>query len=243
MNERLGPETLNLFPGITSGKEKTARAVLDLFLKMVTSEIVVDGQENIPADINRRAYIVAVNHLGWAEVPILINTFPAWIYWMTKDTTFASPILGPILRYMSFFPVTRGEVDREAIKTALNILQNGKVLGIAPEGTRGRQGVNEGLKQARRGIMMFATKANVPVIPTAVWGTENLFPLLDEGVSWDQIKHFRKPKIGVRIGEVFDLHLKTGSLSVSKQEQEELTNQLMQRISQLLPEKYRGVYG
>lgn len=242
MNERLVSETLSVFPEITSGKEKTARAVLNLFLKMVTSEIVVDGWENIPSDMERRAYIVAVNHLGWAEVPVLINTFPVWTYWMTKDKTFNSPILGPILRYMSFFPVTRGEVDREAIRTALNILQNGRILGIAPEGTRGRRGKDERLKQARRGIMMFATRANVPVIPTAVWGTENLFPLIDEGISWDQIRHFRKPKVGVRIGKVFDLHLRKDPSLFSKQEQEKLTEQLMQRIGQLLPEKYRGVY-
>jgi 1-acyl-sn-glycerol-3-phosphate acyltransferase len=209
---------------------------------MVTSEVVVVGRENIPEDFSKRAYIVAVNHLGWAEAPILINTFPSWIYWMTKDTTFDFPILGRILRYMGFFPVTRGEVDREAIKTALNILQNGKKLGIAPEGTRGRQGVNEGLKPARRGIMMFATRADVPVIPTAVWGTENLLPLIDEGISWDELRHFKRPKIGVRIGKVFDLHLKTDPYLVSRQEQEELTERLMQEISRLLPEKYRGVY-
>lgn len=242
MNERLGVESPLKYSEISLGREKKARALLNYFLRMATSEVIVDGRENIPVDINKRGYIVAVNHLGWAEVPVLINTFPAWIYWMTKDKTFTSPVLGPILRYMSFFPVTRGEVDRGAINTALSILQNGKVLGIAPEGTRGRQGVNEGLKQAKRGIMMFATKANVPVIPTAVWGTENLFPLLDEGISWNDIKHFRKPKIGVRIGKVFDLHLKTSSLLVSKQEQEELTKQLMQKICHLLPEKYRGVY-
>ena len=71
------------------------------------------------------------------------------------------------------FPINRGVADTKAIKTALAKLNRGEYIGVFPEGTRSRDGK---LQKGKSGIGMLVRKANVPVIPLSITGTDKILP-------------------------------------------------------------------
>ena len=84
---------------------------------------------------------------------------------MAKEELFRIPLFGRFLRCLGSFPVKRGAPDRKAFKNSLEILRNGEVLGLFPEGTRGN-----GLKirKAEPGAAIIAVRTGAPVVPVAV---------------------------------------------------------------------------
>jgi hypothetical protein len=71
---------------------------------------------------------------------------------------------------MGTIRVRRGEVDRQALREALNWLAEGGVLGVAPDGTRARGPF--ALQEGKTGLAYPATRANVPILPAGIAGTE-----------------------------------------------------------------------
>lgn len=225
--------------------EKKARIAIDIFLKLAARGLEVEGEENIPQS-SWQTYIVSHNHLGWVEVPVLLKVFPRWIYWMSKAENFGHKLLGPILQRCAFFPVKRGMVDRQALRTASGLLDIGEVVGMAPEGTRGRKEEFGQLKRAKNGTILLAMKAGVPIIPVAVWGPEKLLPLIEErGVKLQDFVNLmsNRPQIFVRIGRPFTQHLQEEFKGVVRKEQLTLlTTNLMVEIRDMLPVQYHGFY-
>jgi len=232
MGERLGP-TINIV---------LARNAVDFLLDRVTAEIVVNGRENIPEDIDQQGYVLASNHNGWVEALVWSRVFPVQIHWMTKEENFAYFPFNLLLNSFGFFPVKRGEVDINARRTAIRLLSEGKMVGMMPEGTRGRGEEVGKLKPAKRGTIGLAVQAGVEIIPVAVWGTEKIFPLLDEkGLTVGEIVNFKPPVIAVGIGPVFRQHLEVSGAG-SKEIQRALTTNLMLEIKNMLPPEYHGHY-
>ncbi|MGL6016135.1 MAG: lysophospholipid acyltransferase family protein [Selenomonadaceae bacterium] len=138
----------------------------------------VRGSENMPLE---GGVIMAANHLSNLDPPLAGTFSPRPISYMAKQELFDIPVFGPAIRQLHAFPVKRGAADRGAIKAALQLLQEGKCLGLFPEGTRSKDGR---IHKPEAGIALIAAKAGVPVVPTAIIGTdqvfsrENLFPRL-----------------------------------------------------------------
>jgi len=239
MIEQEKPRSELILPDVSPAKQLWLRRVLRVFLEGLTSEIIVNGLENIP---QTGSYIVAANHLGWVEAPVLLLTFPRWIHFMTKAETLQNPYLGPVTRQMGMFPVRREELDLQALRTAAGLLKAGEVLGMMPEGTRGRRGGEEALKEAKEGTILIGYKTKVPIVPVAVWGPENVFSLIEEkGVGLRELACFQKPPINVNIGKVFEEHLQVGPI-LRREERNQLATELMLRIKDLLPTEYHGIY-
>jgi len=139
----------------------------------------VVGRENIP---KQGGVIIAANHLSLWDPPLAAAFVPRYVHFMAKEELFKIPIFGYIIRKLYSFPVRRGAVDRGAIRTAITLLNDGHCLGLFPEGTRSKTGM---IKKAEPGLALIALKAGVPVIPTAVIGTNkimtkgSLFPKLE----------------------------------------------------------------
>lgn len=129
----------------------------------------VSGAENIPKS---GGTIIASNHISLWDPPVIGTAMQRQIHFMAKEELFKIPVFNSVIRKLNAFPVKRGAVDRNALKTALNILKEGKVLGIFPEGTRSKDGK---LGHAQPGATLLALKAGVPVVPTAVVGTNKFF--------------------------------------------------------------------
>jgi 1-acyl-sn-glycerol-3-phosphate acyltransferase len=91
---------------------------------------------------------------------------------MAKSEIFNIPVIAYVLRIAGSFPVRRDKSDREAIRTALKLLEEGQVVGVFPEGTRSHTGA---LLKPHLGAAMLAAKAGVPMIPIALIGTRGAF--------------------------------------------------------------------
>jgi 1-acyl-sn-glycerol-3-phosphate acyltransferase len=124
--------------------------------------------------------------------------------------------------------VKRGEIDRQALRQARAVLERGEVLGVAPEGTRSR--VTHSLQEGKTGAAYLATRANVPLVPVALTGTQHVKP---------NVLHLHRTQVQAVVGKPFRLPTDRHARSQQLQEYTEL---IMHKIAELLPEEYQGVY-
>lgn len=173
-----------------------------------------EGLENLPGS---GAAIVVANHISNWDPLILGFALPRPLCYMAKAELFTIPILGKLLPLVYAFPVKRGAVDRQAIKTALDNVKVGKVLGIFPEGTRN---LNNEPITIKPGAALLALKAGCPIIPAACIGTRGILPL-----GW-----FKTLKIV--LGRPVNIDSLSGKSHAS--DLEELSRKIEQEINTLL---------
>lgn len=110
--------------------------------------------------------ILAVNHSHNIDGPMVMGVAPRPTHFLIKKEAFVGP-LGAFLSGIGQLKVDRASADRAAIAQALGVLENGGVLGIFPEGTRG-----EGdFASLRAGLAYFAVRSGAPIVPVAVLGS------------------------------------------------------------------------
>jgi len=110
--------------------------------------------------------ILAINHSHNIDGPMVMGVAPRPTHFLIKKEAFVGP-LDPFLTGIGQLKVDRDSTDRTAITRALGVLENGGVLGIFPEGTRG-----EGdFASLRAGLAYFAVRGGAPVVPVAVLGS------------------------------------------------------------------------
>lgn len=110
--------------------------------------------------------ILAINHSHNIDGPMVMGVAPRPTHFLIKKEAFVGP-LDPFLTGIGQLKVDRDTTDRTAITRALAVLENGGVLGIFPEGTRG-----EGdFASLRAGLAYFAVRSGAPVVPVAVLGS------------------------------------------------------------------------
>ncbi len=178
------------------------------------------GRQNVP---ETGPLIIASNHLSWADVPLIPAFLKRKVVYMAKEETFRGKG-GWFVRFLGAFPVKRGEADRQSLRTAEEQLKAGRILSIFPEGTRSKIHT---LGQAHAGMGMIALRSGAPVIPVAIYGSEKSF------------KKFR-PHITIIYGEPMILTPK--GKKITREDIDRSTEQVMLRISSMLPPEYRGVY-
>jgi len=193
-------------------------------LLLVTSRDV-QGRDNVP---KTGPLILTSNHLNNADPPILTGSFPRQISWMTKAEWFKTPLVGWMFKQGGMIPVRRFEADLQALRQSQEVLKQGRVLGMFPEGTRSK---NKQLKQGEPGSALIALRSGAPVLPVAIWGTENV------RLPRDIIGRTRAH---IRIGKPYTLP--RAGRKISREDVEQGTQLIMKKIAELLPEKYRGPY-
>jgi 1-acyl-sn-glycerol-3-phosphate acyltransferase len=195
--------------------------------------IVCDYEiKNRNVSIPDEPLIVVSNHLSWFDIPLLAIAIPRRISFMAKKEYFHSPVHAFLLRLYGSFTVDRGSVDRTAFDQAAKALQDGRALGIFPEGTRSR---TLRLQQGKLGAAFIALRSNPVILPVGISGTEKIRQKY-EGKK----RLFYRPKVTVNIGQPFRLPPvsgKPGRADLAKS-----TETIMRQIADLLPEDYRGVY-
>lgn len=200
------------------------RLVRCLFPLLV--RIQVTGQENFPPS---GPYILATNHLSAFDSPLLMMVCPHTVRAFAASKHRRNPFYFVVLSAAGSIWVRRGEIDREALRGAFEVLKRGEVLGIAPEGTRARKVY--ALQPGKTGAAYIATRADVPIVPVGLTGTEKIKK---------NLPRLRRTDVTVTIGEPFRL---PESGRVRGPKLDEYTDLIMRRIAALLPPEYRGVYG
>jgi len=204
---------------------KLARAILrPLFSAM--DHTTIEGLDNIPVD---GPCIVAANHFSLFDIITVGLVLPRLPHFMAKAELFKNPVLGWVIRKGGSFPVNRGEGDTWALEQAGRVLTGGSILFMFPEGTRGK-GQKAKLKRGKVGVVKLALDYQVPVIPTAVLGTQ------DFKIGWKQ------NNITIRFGEPLDVVALAGAPPYKHEVSRELTTVMMRQIAALLPPEYRGFY-
>jgi 1-acyl-sn-glycerol-3-phosphate acyltransferase len=124
--------------------------------------------ENIPEE---GGVILAPNHPSDLDSFILGTGIKRQLHTMGKEELFRKRFAGFIFRKLNAFPVRRGEFDREAVRTAINILKDGNVIDMYPEGTVSLDG---SLQEAKQGTAFIALQSKAAVVPVAIIGSFNV---------------------------------------------------------------------
>lgn len=166
------------------------------------------GEENIPAT---GGVLLCANHIHNLDPPMLGAAIHRPIAFMAKESLFRVPILGYLVRKVGAFPVQRGAADRAALRTSLQILEEGKVFGIFPEGTRSKTGE---LGRAHAGVAFIALRSKAAVVPVGISG----------GYGFQR-------KLTIRIGKPLDLALAADA--DGKLDRDQVTDYIMQTVAAL----------
>lgn len=126
------------------------------------------GAENVPQD---QPFIAVSNHASYFDPPLLSCAMRRPVAFMAKEELFEVPVLKQAISLYGAYPVKRTSADRNAIRAALNSLENGWATGVFLQGTRTKDGR---ITQPKLGAATIAAKAQVPVLPVCLWGTQNI---------------------------------------------------------------------
>lgn len=137
--------------------------------------------------------IVVSNHASDFDPPILANCVTRPVAFMAKEELFKMPGLSQAIRLYGAYPVKRGSADRSAIRAALQSLDNGWAVGIFLQGTRTP---DARIPSPKVGAALIAAKANVPLLPVSLWGTQKIIQ------SGSAIPH--PVPVTIRIGDAID---------------------------------------
>lgn len=129
----------------------------------------VRNAKNVPND---GPVLVAPVHLSHFDPPLVGSVSPRKLHFMAKKELFFFP-LGPLIKSLGAFPVSRGEGDSAAIRITLSELEKGAAILIFPEGTRG-DGITLGKIQL--GLAMIAKKSGAKILPVGINGTQKMLP-------------------------------------------------------------------
>jgi 1-acyl-sn-glycerol-3-phosphate acyltransferase len=162
---------------------EVVRLVLTPYIVLFYRARCIDSS-NIPAD---GPAIIAPNHFSFLDHFFVAVYLRRKVNFMAKSQLFKQP-LEVVLNNGGVFPVRRGHHDDEAFKTAHRILERGGIVVMYAEAGRSRSGE---LGTPRHGLGRLALESGVPVVPTAIAGTERVR-------NW---KRLQFPKVTVHFGE------------------------------------------
>ncbi len=123
---------------------------------------VVFGRENLR--IKDKGIIVS-NHRSMADPVLLAFLTPRVVHFMAKQEIFKSPFGRVFFKMLYAFPVNRKQADLQSLKNALEVLNQGKVFGIFPEGKRA---VTHELDALERGTAFLAIRSGAPIVPVYI---------------------------------------------------------------------------
>lgn len=183
------------------------------------------GQEHIPAS---GGVILAPNHRSWADPPAVRLSVRRDCWFMANDFLFRIPFVGWFIRTFGAFPVKRGAMDRDAIRHAENYLKEGDLVCMFPEGGTTITGT---LYPFEGGVALIAIRNNVPIVPVAIVGSDNILP------ADKFIPRYARGGVTVKFGPpIYPAEI---APELPRRERiDHVTQLLYERVAALLPEEY-----
>ena len=203
------------------------RSLIRVLLKLI-GRFEIRGKENVPLT---GGMIISSNHIGILDIIMVYFAIDrtdlfipvaekwekvGWIKWLGNQ--------------LNFLFVDRYNPDLKALRKMIALMEEGKCLVIAPEGTRSRVG---SLIEGKPGVAYLAARSGFPVVPVAITGTEDKVILAN-------VKHLKKSNITLTAGKPFVIP----PLPKANRDQalQKDIDEIMCQMAGILPERYRGVY-
>jgi 1-acyl-sn-glycerol-3-phosphate acyltransferase len=194
----------------------------------------VKGEDNVP---DEGGAILASNHLSFSDSIFLPLVLSRRVTFLAKADYFTGRgikgrLTAGFFKGVGQLPVDRsgGERSEAALSMALQLLGDGELLGIYPEGTRSPDGR---LYRGKTGVARMALEAKVPVIPVAMVGTDRVQPI------GKRIPHIRR--VGVVLGEPLDFSRYEG-MADDRLVLRSITDEIMYALMELSGQEYTDVY-
>jgi 1-acyl-sn-glycerol-3-phosphate acyltransferase len=173
--------------------------------------------------------LIVANHVNFLEVPLIYTHLqPRPLTGFAKVEAWDNPFIGALFSMGGAIPLYRGEADVLAFRQALKALEAGRILALAPEGTRSGHGR---LQRGRSGAVLLALRSGAPLLPLVYYGGE---------LFWHNLTRLRRTDFHTVVGQPF--YLDAGGVKVTRQVRQQMIDEVMYQMAALLPPAYRGVY-
>jgi 1-acyl-sn-glycerol-3-phosphate acyltransferase len=174
--------------------------------------------------------IIVANHVHVPEIPTLYTRLlPRQVHGMAQaEHVLGKDLASRILRLFGTIPVWRGEADLNALRTGINMLKEGKIVLIDPEGTRSHDGR---LGRGRPGAILMALHSGAPLLPVLHYGSENYR---------ENLRRLRRTDLHFVVGRPFKVE--AGGQPVTRCTRQQMIDEVMAQMASLLPLQYRGAY-
>ena len=217
----------------------------------IALKVKIVGRRNVPKN---EALMVVSNHFSWFDAPLLAIFLPFQPTFLVATESQKKWYVRFFLNIFGGIPIWRGQVDRKALRSAAQVLNNGGRLGIFPEGgidpgvaakvARGEvvpnirnhaSRISAELVQPRSGIALLTSQTDARILPVALIGTELIM---------GNIFNFRRTPVTIKIGEPFKAIEVDPELQGREKRQrlDEVANGIMREIAYLFPNENRGPY-
>jgi 1-acyl-sn-glycerol-3-phosphate acyltransferase len=206
-------------------KQTLTDAVVGLFVRVLCR---IDDAQLVRVP-RQGPLIVVCNHVNFLEAPVFYTRMlPSRVIAIIKSETFRQPGLSFLARTWECIPIERGEPDVRALKRALAVLEAGRILVIAPEGTRSGDGC---LGPAHPGVTLLGLYSRAPMLPVAFYGAETYR---------ENLAHLRRTDFHIAVGHPFKLA--PAGARITGDLRRQMLDEIMYQVAALLPPEYRGCY-
>ncbi|PWW82450.1 MULTISPECIES: lysophospholipid acyltransferase family protein [Prosthecochloris] len=140
--------------------------------RLMGISIEITGEKHYDPNAN---YLIVSNHAGMADIPLILGSIHLNMRFVAKEELGKIPVFGWVLKQAGYVLIKRGQ-NKEALKSLLKaseVLKSGRSVHIFPEGTRSETGE---IKPFKRGAFMIAQKANAPILPVTIIGSNRITP-------------------------------------------------------------------
>jgi 1-acyl-sn-glycerol-3-phosphate acyltransferase len=194
----------------------------------------VKGLDSVPAE---GAAILASNHLSFSDSIFMPLMVPRPVVFLAKSEYFTGTgikgrLTAAFFRLTNQLPMDRsgGAASAQSLNAGMDVLRNGSLLGIYPEGTRSP---DARLYRGKVGVARLALQARVPVIPVAMIGTDKVQPI------GKRVPNIRR--IGMIFGEPLDFSRYYG-MEDDRLIQRSVTDEIMYELMRLSGQEYVDEY-
>jgi len=200
---------------------------LNRVLLALLTHFEVTGQENLP---DGGPLLVVMNHFSYTDPAIVLRATPWPLEGLGGFRLPNAPFWGGwILKLWGYLPLHRGTGARGALRVAEDVLAQGGVVGIAPEGGAWATV----LRPPRPGTSFLAVRSQARILPLGIDGALDIFPSLRQG---------HRAHVTVRIGQPLGPFCVEGRGQERRRQLDEIGHQIMREIASLIPPERRGYY-
>ncbi len=211
------------------GRTELTGRVVFATLKTLTRVLCRVDDEQLARVPMQGPLIIVGNHVNFLEVPLVYtHLLPRSVTGYSKVESWDNPAKAFLFDLAGLIPLRRGEADVAALRQGLDVLAQGGIMAVAPEGTRSGHGR---LQRGLAGVIFLALHSGAPLLPLVYHGGEQF---------WQNLPRLRRTDFHIVVGDPFFVDAR--GARVTRAVREQMITEVMYQMAALLPPAYRGLY-